>query len=72
MWSAILDVAGWSLFYFLLIFLVRWIAIERAFFAGQDPERWEPEPKSEATPADLRDPRPAVRFPFISSLGRPA
>ena len=72
MWSAILDVAGWALFYLLLIFLVRWTGIERTFFADQDPEGWEPEPLSEAAPADPRDPKPAVRFPSISSLGRPA
>jgi hypothetical protein len=46
MWSAILDVAGWAMFYFLLIYFVRWIAIERAFFAGQDPGRWEQKPSA--------------------------
>jgi hypothetical protein len=72
MWNSILDVAGWGLFYLVLIFFVRWIGIEREFFASQDPERWEPEPPSESSPADAQVPKPGVRLPFISSLGRPA
>jgi hypothetical protein len=72
MWNSILEVAGWGLFYLLLIFFVRWIGIEREFFAGQDPERWEPRPPSESSPVDVLVPRPVVRLPSISSLGRPA
>jgi hypothetical protein len=72
MWNSILDVAGWGLFYVLLIFFVRWIGIEREFFASQDPEGWEPKPPSEESPAGVQAPKPVVRLPFISSLGRPA
>ena len=67
MWSAIVDVAGWALFYFVLILFVRWTAIERAFFAGQNPEGWEPERAAAPVPPDLRDPTPAAQLPFTSS-----
>jgi hypothetical protein len=53
MWNSILDVAGWGLFYLLLILFVRWIGIEREFFANQDPEGWEPERPAEASPAEI-------------------
>ncbi|HSB72089.1 MAG TPA: hypothetical protein VLT62_22395 [Candidatus Methylomirabilis sp.] len=38
MWNAILNWGGWALFFLVLLFYVRWIALERAFFSGRDPE----------------------------------
>ncbi len=71
MGSTILEGAGWALFYCLLLFFVRWIAIERTCFAGQDPEQWEPEPLSQTPPADQPDLPRAARVPLVPSLGRP-
>ncbi len=69
MWSAGVEIAGWAVLYLLLLFFVRWIAIERTFFAGQDPERWKPESLSEAPSADQEELQLGARRPFGSLAG---
>ncbi len=55
MWSAILGVPGWVLYYSFLLFYVRWIPIERASFASQEPARAEPKLLSQTPPTDQAD-----------------
>jgi len=72
MWNAILNVAGWLLFYLAILLYVRWVALERAYFAGQDPEAWSPGLQRDEDPSQAPNAKPPVKFPWISSLGRPA
>ena len=72
MWSAILTVGGWAFFYLLIIFYVRWVCLERMYFADTDPEAWVLHSPSDERPPDREVPEPTVTFPFRSSLGRPA
>jgi hypothetical protein len=72
MWSAIVTFGGWMLFYLVLLFYVRWIVLERAFFAGEDPEHWGSRSGSAQSPAGPQRPMQTRRSPSTWSLGMPA
>lgn len=72
MWNAILNVAGWLLFYLAILLYVRWVALERVYFAGQDPEAWSPGFQPDEDSSQARNAKLPVNFPRISSMGRPA
>ena len=72
MWNTILSVAGWLLFYLAILLYVRWVALERVYFAGQDPEAWSPGSQPDQDSSQDRNAKLPVKFPHISSLGRPA
>jgi hypothetical protein len=71
MWSAMLNVGGWVLFYCGLLLYVVWVAQERTFFADRDSERWSPETHDAAGSA-VGDPRPLIHFASATPLGRAA
>ena len=72
MWSAILSFGGWVVFWVLLLFFVRWVGLEKAFFEGQDPENWRPDFPRETSPMTPEQPKPMGRLSRLASLGRPA
>lgn len=72
MWTTILLLGGWMLFWGFLLLFVRWVTIERDFFAGQDPERWQPPVVREAAPGDDGQPTPLEQVSHLPSLGSPA
>jgi hypothetical protein len=67
MLHAILTLAGWGLFYGGLLLYIVWVIVERTFFAGTDPERWDPKAQNAMAVAQ---PGPLVRFSSETSLGR--
>ena len=70
MWTAILNISGWALFYLLILFYVRWIIREHAFFAGEDPENWKgPSGAAQSSP-DRRSHLPVMGSPFFPSIIR--
>ncbi len=72
MWSAVLNIGGWLVFWVLLLFYVRWAAFERNFFTGQDPEDWRPDFPSEGPSPEGDRPQRMERISRVASLGRPA
>ncbi len=72
MWSAVLSIGGWAVFYVLLLFFVRWVGLEREFFFCQDPENWRPDVPSEVPPMKDEHPTRMERLSRVASLGRPA
>ena len=72
MWSALLQVSGWALFFLAILLYVRWVCLERVYFAGQDPEAWDPASDAEDGPWSAPDAPPSLRVPHLPSLGRPA
>ncbi len=71
MWNTILAMIGWGLFYWVVFLYVFWIVVERNFFAGSDPERWEPSGRADTSEVPADEPVPILHFPSISTLGRP-
>jgi hypothetical protein len=69
MLHAILTLAGWGFFYGGLLLYIVWVIVERTFFAGTDPERWDPKAHDVIAVAQ---PWPLVRFSSTTSLGRAA
>lgn len=71
MWNGLLALGGWTLFYLVILFWVRWVALERMYFAGQDPEAWRPD----LQPNDRPTERPGAASPagslYATSVGRP-
>jgi hypothetical protein len=67
MLHAILTLAGWGLFYGGLLLYIVWVIGERTFFAGTDPERWDPQAHDVIAVAQ---PGAPVRFSSATSLGR--
>jgi hypothetical protein len=70
--NAALTMIGWGLFYWMVCLYVFWALAERTFFAGSDPERWDPRAQVGATSWARDDHRSTPRLPNISTLGRPA
>jgi hypothetical protein len=70
--NAVLTMIGWGLFYWMVCLYVFWALAERTFFAGSDPERWDPRAQVGATSWARDDHRSTPRLPNISTLGRPA
>jgi len=70
--NAVLTMIGWGLFYWMMCLYVFWVIAERTFFAGSDPERWDPHPQTDTTGSIRDDHRPTPHFPQVSTLGRPA
>lgn len=70
--NAVLTMVGWGLFYWMVCIYVFWVLAERTFFAGSDPERWDPHPQTDATGSTPEKHRPTARFPYVPTLGRPA
>ena len=70
--NVILSVIGWGLFYWVVYLYIFWVLVERAFFAGSDPECWDPNARTDMTHSTRDDPEPGPHFPYISTLGRPA
>lgn len=70
--NTILAIIGWGLFYWVVFLYVFWVIVERTFFAGSDPERWEPNAHTETSDATGDAPEPLLHLPRISTLGRPA
>jgi hypothetical protein len=70
--NAVLTIIGWGLFYWMLCLYVFWVLAERTFFAGSDPEIWDPHLQADASGSEPDVHRPAACFPDISTLGRPA
>jgi hypothetical protein len=69
--NTVLAIIGWGLFYWVVFLYIFWVVVERTFFAGSDPERWEPSRLAETSEASGDDPEPILRFPCISTFGRP-
>ena len=67
--NAILTLSGWGLFYGGLLLYIVWVVAERTFFAGSDPERWDPESRDATA---VSDPRPLVHFASAAPLRRAA
>lgn len=72
MWTTMLLLGGWIGFWGFLFWFVRWVTLERAFFAGQDPERWQPASHPEAVPAVVERPTPLEALSHVAVSGRPA
>ena len=70
--NVILSMIGWGLFYWVVYLYIFWVLVERAFFAGSDPEHWEPGAHTDITKPTGDDPEPIPHFPYSSTLGRPA
>ncbi len=70
--NTILAIIGWGLFYWVLFLYVFWVIVERTFFTGSDPERWDPNAHTDARQATGDASEPNLSFPYISTLGRPA
>lgn len=70
MWNTILTASGWVLFYCVILYWVRWIPSERAYFAGQDPEAWRPDAHPDDPALDVND-RPVRRMGRLGPRGPP-
>jgi hypothetical protein len=70
--NALMTMVGWGLFYWMVCLYVYWVLAERTFFAGSDPERWDPCPQIRTASSAWDDYRSAPHLPNISTLGRPA
>ncbi len=70
MGTTLLTFGGWALLCALLLFFVRWVGIERAFFSGQDPENWRPGSLRQIEPVEDERPTPVVHSSHAASLGR--
>jgi hypothetical protein len=72
MWNALLNFSGWALFYLAILLYVRWVCLERVYFAGQDPEAWGAGSDAAGGPWSSPDAPPSLRVPHLPYLGRPA
>ena len=70
--NAVPTMVGWGLFYWMVCLYVFWALAERTFFAGSDPERWDPCAQVGAASSARDDHRSTPHLPNISTLGRPA
>jgi len=70
--NVILTMIGWGLFYWVVYLYIFWVLVERAFFAGSDPECWDPNAQTDIAEPTGDDPEPIPHFPYSSTLGRPA
>ena len=70
--NAVLTMIGWGLFYWMVCLYVFWVLAERTFFTGSDPECWNPHPQTDTTGSTREAHRPAARFPYVPTPGRPA
>lgn len=68
MWTAILNISGWASFYLLILFYVRWIIREHAFFAGADPENWKGPWEAAQSSPDRRSHLPVMGSPLSSAV----
>ncbi len=69
--NTILAMIGWGLFYWVVFLYVFWVIVERMFFAGCDPERWDPNARADTSEVPTEEPDSILHFPSISTLGRP-
>lgn len=71
MWNEFVTFVGWALFYLVILLWVGWVLLERAYFAGQDPEAWRADAQLNDPPTD----RPGAASPLGSllatAMGRP-
>lgn len=70
--NAVLTMIGWGLFYWMVCLYVFWVLAERTFFAGSDPERWDPNPQTDTTGSTREEHRPTARIQYVPTMGRPA
>lgn len=70
--NAVLSMIGWGLFYWILCLYVFWAFAERTFFAGSDPERWDPHAHADQAGLTWDDHGATPHLPYVSTLGRPA
>lgn len=70
--NAVLTMIGWGLFYWMVCLYVFWVLVERTFFAGSDPERWDPHPQTDTTGSTREEHRPTARIQYVPTMGRPA
>ncbi len=70
--SMLVEMSGWCLFFVVLLAYVRWILLEREFFAGTDPERWEPAHEMHVPSPGSPAPVAKLGFPLLTSPGDPS
>jgi len=71
MWNAILAAGGWVLFYLVILLWVRWVSLERAYFAGQDPEAWRPDMQPDDRALGITGAASHLGPSYAASVGRP-
>ncbi len=70
--SMVLELGGWCLFFIVLLAYVRWVLLEREFFAGADPEAWHPVHETRETSSASEPSLLGLRLPLLTSQGNPA
>ena len=70
--NVILTMIGWGLFYWVVYLCIFWVLVERAFFAGSDPECWDPNARVGHAPSDAGSLRPLEVVPSATPLRRAA